>query len=79
MRSVTLGEYRNLMHAFTSGHLGVGDFEASYLRLRQEDGATRPDEIARMLDDISTALREPDLMARVTAGLRFLDTVRHSA
>ena len=79
MRSVTLGEYRNLMHAFTSGHVGVGDFQAGYLRLRQEDGATRPDEIARMLDDISTALREPDLMARVTAGLRFLDTVRHSA
>ena len=79
MRSVTLGEYRNLMHAFTSGHLGVGDFQAGYLRLRQEDGATRPDEIARILDDISTALREPDLMARVTAALRFLDTLRHGA
>jgi hypothetical protein len=79
MRSVTLGEYRNLMHAFTSGHVGVADFEASYLRLRQEDGATRPDEIAHILDDISTALRQPDLMARVTTALRVLDTLRHGA
>jgi len=79
MRSVALGEYRNLMHAFTSGHLGVGDFEAGYLRLRQEDGATRPDQIVRILDDVSTALRQPDLTARVTAALRALDALRHGA
>ena len=79
MRSVTLGEYRNLMHAFTTGHLGADDFQAGYIRLRQEDGATRPDEIARILDDISTALRQSDLMARVTAALRVLDTLRHGA
>jgi hypothetical protein len=79
MRSVTLGEYRNLMHAFTSGHLGADDFQAGYLRLRQADGATRPDEIARMLDGISSALREPELMARVTAAVRVLDTLRHGA
>jgi len=79
MRSVTLGEYRNLMHAFTSGHLGADDFQASYLRLRQEDGATRPDDLVRMLDDISSALRQPELMARVTAAVRVLDTLRHGA
>jgi hypothetical protein len=79
MRSVTLGEYRNLMHAFTSGHLGEGDFQASYRHLRQEDNATRPDEIARILEDVSTGLQEPDLTARVTAALRALDALRHGA
>ena len=79
MRSVTLGEYRNLMRAFTSGHIGAGDFEAGYRRLRTEDGATRPDEIARILEDVSTALGQPDLMPRVTAGLRALDALRHGA
>jgi hypothetical protein len=79
MRSVTLGEYRNLMHAFTSGHLGAGDFQASYRKLREEDGATRPDEITRMLDDVSAALDQEDLTARVTAALRSLDALRHGA
>jgi hypothetical protein len=79
MRIVTLGEYRNLMHAFTSGHLGADDFQADYLRLRQEDGATRPADLVRMLDDISSALRQPELMARVTAAVRALDTSRHGA
>ena len=79
MRSVTLGEYRNLMHAFTSGHLGAADFEAGYRRLRDEDSATRPEEIARILEDVSTALGQPDLTARVTAALRILDALRHGA
>ena len=79
MRNVTLGEYRNLMHAFTSGHLGESDFEAGYRRLRDEDAATRPEEIARILEDVSTALRQPDLTARVTAALRTLDALRHGA
>jgi hypothetical protein len=77
MRSVTLGEYRNLMHAFTSGHIGAADFETGYLRLRGEDGAKRPGEIARILEDVSTALGQPDLAARVTAALRTLDALRH--
>jgi hypothetical protein len=79
MRSVTLGEYRNLMHAFTSGHIGAADFEAGYLRLRLEDSAARPEEIARIIDEVSTALHEPDLAARVTAALRTLDALRHGA
>jgi hypothetical protein len=77
MRSVTLGEYRNQMHAFTTGHLGADDFEAGYLRLRQEDSATRPDGIARILEDVASGLKQPDLMERVTAALRTLDTLRH--
>ena len=79
MRPVTLGEYRNLMHAFTSGHLGAADFEAGYHRLRDEDSTTRPEEIARILEDVSTALGQPDLTARVTGALRILDALRHGA
>ena len=79
MRNVTLGEYRNLMHAFTSGHLGEGDFQAGYRRLREEDSAKRPDEMARLLEEVSTALGQPDLTARVTAALRALDALRHGA
>jgi hypothetical protein len=79
MRSVTLGEYRNLMHAFTSGHLGAGDFESGYRKLREEDSATRPEEIARLLEDVSIALGQPDLMPRATAALRTLDALRHGA
>ena len=79
MRNVTLGEYRNLMHAFTSGHIGVDEFEAGHQRLRQEDSATRPEEITRILDEVSTALGQPDLAARVTVALRTLDALRHGA
>jgi hypothetical protein len=79
MRSVTLGEYRNLMHAFTSGRLGAGDFDTGYRRLREEDEATRPDEIGRILEDVASALDQPDLTARVTAALRTLDALRHGA
>jgi hypothetical protein len=79
MRNVTLGEYRNLMHAFTSGHIGVVEFEAGHQRLRQEDNATRPEEITRILDEVSAALGKPDLAARVTAALRTLDALRHGA
>jgi hypothetical protein len=77
MRSVTLGEYRNLMHAFTTGHLGADDFETGYLRLRQKDAATRPEGIARILEDVASGLKQPDLMERVTAALRTLDTLQH--
>ena len=79
MRNVTLGEYRNLMHAFTSGHIGVAEFEAGHQRLRQEDSTTRPEEITRILDEVSSALGQPDLSPRVTAALRTLDALRHGA
>jgi hypothetical protein len=79
MRTVTLGEYRNLMHAFTSGHIGAADFEAGYLRLRQEDSAARPEEIGRIIEEVSSALHQADLTARVTAALRSLDALRHGA
>jgi len=79
MRSVTLGEYRNLMHAFTSGHIVAAEFEGGYQKLRQEDSATRPEEITRILDEVSSALHQPDLTARVTSALRTLDALRHGA
>jgi len=79
MRIVTLGEYRNLMHAFTSGHIGVAEFEAGYQRLRQDDSSMRPEEITRILDEVSSALGQPDLAARVTIALRTLDALRHGA
>jgi hypothetical protein len=79
VRNVTLGEYRNLMHAFTSGHLGAGDFESGYRRLRQEDSAKRPEEMVRLLEEVSSSIGQPDLTARVTAALRALDALRHGA
>jgi hypothetical protein len=77
VRNVTLGEYRNLMHAFTSGHIGVAEFEAGYKKRRQDDSATRPEEITRILGEVSSALGQPELAARVTVALRTLDALRH--
>lgn len=79
MRTVSLGEYRNLMHAFSSGRIGETDFEESYLRLSKEDGATRSEEISRILDAVSAGLHQPNLMGIVTAALRTLDAMRHGA
>lgn len=78
MRTVTLGEYRNLMHAYSTGRIGAGDFKEAYLRLFKEDRATRPQEIFRVLEDIFGGLDDPGLQARVTEALRLLDTMRHA-
>ena len=91
MRKITLGEYRNLMHAFSTGLMGASDFEAGYSRLANEDKATRPKEISRILDGVSGDIAafssdapsnkervdERGLRARVTEALRVLDAMRH--
>ena len=94
MRTVTLGEYRNLMHAFSTGRIGAGDFKEAYLHLFKEDRATRPQEIFRILDavfkDVGTFSPDPadrggdglddsGLQVRVTEALRVLDAMRHGA
>ena len=86
MRTVTLGEYRNLMHAFSTGRIGAGDFKEAYLHLFKEDRATRPQEIFRILEAIfgdlgafSPGLDDSGLQLRVTEALRVLDAMRHGA
>jgi hypothetical protein len=92
MRKVTLGEYRNLLHAFSTGLISPSDFEAGYGRLANEDSATRPEEISRILAGVSADIAafssdapsnkervdERGLRARVTKALRVLDAMRHS-
>ncbi len=91
MRKIALGEYRNLMHAFSTGFMSTSDFEAGYGRLADEDNATRPEEISRILDGVSADIAafssdapsnmervdERGLRARVTEALRVLDAIRH--
>jgi hypothetical protein len=91
VRKTTLGEYRNLMHAFSTGLMSASDFEAGYSRLAVEDNATRPEEISRILDGLSADIAafssdalssnervdERGLQARVTEALRVLDAIRH--
>jgi Bacterial self-protective colicin-like immunity len=91
VRKTTLGEYRNLMHAFSTGLMSASDFEAGYSRLADEDNATRPEEISRILDGVSADIAafssdassnkervdERGLRARVTEALRGLDAMRH--
>jgi self-protective colicin-like immunity protein len=90
VRKTTLGEYRNLMHAFSTGLMSASDFEAGYSRLADEDNATRPEEISRILDGVSADIAafssassnkervdERGLRARVTEALRVLDAMRH--
>ena len=86
MRTVTLGEYRNLMHAFSTGRIGAGEFKGSYVRLFQEDRVTRPQEIFQILEAIfgelgafSPGLDDSGLQVRVTDALRVLDAMRHGA
>ena len=86
MRTVTLGEYRNLMHAFSTGRIGAGEFKGAYVRLFEEDRVTRPQEIFRILEAIfvdlgafSPGLDESGLQVRVTEALRVLDAMRHGA
>jgi hypothetical protein len=91
VRKTTLGEYRNLMHAFSTGLMSASDFEAAYSRLAVEDSATRPEQISRILDGLSADIAvfssdalsnkervdERELRARVTEALRVLDAIRH--
>jgi Bacterial self-protective colicin-like immunity len=91
VRKTTLGEYRNLMHAFSTGLMSANDFEAGYGRLAVEDSATRPEQISRILDRLSADIAafssgalsnkenvdERELRARVTEALRVLDAIRH--
>jgi hypothetical protein len=91
VRKTTLGEYRNLMHAFSTGLMSAGDFKAGYSQLAVEDNATRPAEISRILDGLSADIAafssdalsnkenvdERGLRARVTEALRVLDAIRH--
>jgi hypothetical protein len=91
VRKTTLGEYRNLMHAFSTGLMSAGDFKAGYSQLAAEDSATRPEEISRILDRLSADIAacsfdalssketvdERELRARVTEALRVLDAIRH--
>ena len=91
MRKTTLGEYRNLMHAFSTGLMSASDFEAGYRRLADDDNATRPEEISRILGGVSADIAafssdapsnqetvdERGLRARVTEALRVLDAMRH--
>ena len=86
MRTVTLGEYRNLMHAFSTGRIGAGEFKGAYARLFQEDRVTRPQEIFRILEAISGDLGavspghdDSGLQLRVTEAFRVLDAMRHGA
>jgi hypothetical protein len=94
MRIVTLGEYRNLMHAFSTGRIGAGDFKEAYLHLFKEDRATRPQEIFRILEAVfkdvgafspdpadrgRDGLDDSGLQVRVTEALRVLDAMRHGA
>ena len=86
MRTVTLGEYRNLMHAFSTGRIGAGEFKGAYVRLFEEDRVTRPQEIFRILEAIfgdlgesSPGLDDSGLQVRVTDALRVLDAMRHGA
>jgi Bacterial self-protective colicin-like immunity len=91
VRKITLGEYRNLLHAFSTGLMSASDFEAGYSRLADEDSATRPEEISRILGGVSADIAavssdalsnkervdERGLRARVTEALRGLDAIRH--
>ena len=94
MRTVTLGEYRNLMHAFSTGRIGAGEFKGAYVRLFEEDRVTRPQEIFRILEAVfgdlgafspdpadraGDGLDDSGLQVRVTEALRVLDAMRHGA
>ena len=77
MRKVTLGEYRNLMHAFVSGLIRAGDFKSQYLGLVEQDDARRLPEISQILGSVEQGLDKPDVRAVVTVALRKLDAVKH--
>jgi Bacterial self-protective colicin-like immunity len=91
VRKISLGEYRNLMHAFSTGIMSASEFEAGYSRLADEDNATRGEEISLILDGVSADIAasssdapsnkervdERGLRARVTEALRVLDAMRH--
>lgn len=91
MRSVALGEYRNLMHAFSSGLISASEFQDSYAKLANADKASRPEEIALILSALSADLaaladkspiermNEASLRVRVTEGLRVLDAIKHGS
>ena|GEM_PF-5535007 len=79
MRNVTLGEYRNLMHAFCTGLISASDFESGYRRLVDEDQATRPDEIAAILRSVPGGSDENALRTHCTEALRALDVIKHGS
>jgi len=79
VRNVTLGEYRNLMHAFCTGLISASDFESSYRRLVDQDQATRPAEIAAILKSLTGISDESALRTHCTEALRALDMIKHGS
>jgi len=79
VRNVTLGEYRNLMHAFCTGLISASDFESSYRRLVDQDQATRPAEIAAILKSLPGISDENALRTQCTEALRALDMIKHGS
>jgi hypothetical protein len=79
LRNVTLGEYRNLMHAFSAGLISAGDFESGYRQLVDQDQATRPDEIATILKSVLESSDESALRTHCTEALRALDMIKHGS
>jgi hypothetical protein len=79
LRNVTLGEYRNLMHAFCTGLINASDFESGYRRLVDQDEATRPAEIAAILKSVQRSSDENALRTQCTEALRALDMIKHGS
>jgi hypothetical protein len=79
LRNVTLGEYRNLMHAFCTGLISASDFESGYRHLIDQDQATRPAEVAAILDSVPGSSDENALRTKCTEALRALDMIKHGS
>jgi hypothetical protein len=79
LRNVTLGEYRNLMHAFSTGLISASDFESGYRRLVDQDQVIRPAEIAAILKSVPGILDENALRTHCTEALRALDMIKHGS
>jgi hypothetical protein len=79
LRNVTLGEYRNLMHAFCTGLISASDFESGYRRLVDQDQVTHPDEIATILKSVLGSSDENALRTHCADALRALDMIKHGS
>jgi hypothetical protein len=79
LRNVTLGEYRNLMHAFCTGIISASDFELGYRRLVDQDQANRPAEIAAILKRVPGSSDENALRTHCIEALRVLDMIKHGS